>query len=224
MKMRWGAALMAAAMLFVAAPQVDAEEAIPEDIYQWVQSTSRQNYYFNKQQMYFAVNDQGNVNVDVLLVPTLKTYDQVQKQDVISKRRWKMLPMSGYSDLVGTAEYLSFNLKDQTVQVARHEDLDSDWGVLSTATPTLVTKVTDLSDRDVDGIFYRAILKYANNHIDEIAARTVEVKKAKLTDSAKAELAALKDPTSAKASREVRKSAGHARAAHAAADTVSQAK
>ena len=80
MKMRWGAALMAAAMLFVAAPQVDAEEAIPEDIYQWVQSTSRQNYYFNKQQIYFAVDAQGNMNVDVLLVPTLKTYDQVQKQ------------------------------------------------------------------------------------------------------------------------------------------------
>ena len=224
MKMRWGAALMAAAMLFVTAPQVHAEEAIPEDIYQWVQSTSRQNYYFNKQQIYFAVDVQGNMNVDVLLVPTLKTYDQVQKQDVISKRRWKMLPMDGYSDLAGNAEYLSFNLKDQTVQVMRHEDLDSEWGVLSTTTPTAMTKVTDLSDKDVDGIFYRAILKYANNHIDEIAARTVENKKAKLTDSAKAELAALKDPTSAKASREVRKSAGHARAAHAAADTVSQAK
>lgn len=215
---------MAAAMLFVTAPQVHAEEAIPEDIYQWVQSTSRQNYYFNKQQIYFAVDAQGNMNVDVLLVPTLKTYDQVQKQDVISKRRWKMLPMDGYSDLVGNAEYLSFNLKDQTVQVMRHEDLDSEWGVLSTTTPTAMTRVTDLSDKDVDGIFYRAILKYANNHIDEIAARTVENKKAKLTDSAKAELAALKDPTSAKASREVRKSAGHARAARAAADTVSQAK
>ena len=54
MKMQWGAALMAAAMIFVTAPQADADEAIPETVYQWVQSTSRQNYYFNKQQMYFA--------------------------------------------------------------------------------------------------------------------------------------------------------------------------
>ena len=54
MKMQWGAALMAAAMIFVTAPQADADEAIPETVYQWVQSTSRQNYYFNKQQMRHA--------------------------------------------------------------------------------------------------------------------------------------------------------------------------
>lgn len=208
MKMQWGAALMAAAMIFVTAPQADADEAIPETVYQWVQSTSRQNYYFNKQQMYFAADAQGNMNVDVLLVPILKTYDQVQKQDVISKRRWKMLSTDGYDDLVGDAEYLSFNLKDQTVQVTRHEDLDSEWGVLATTNPTAVTKISDLSDKDVDGIFYRAILNYANSHIDEIVERTQSSNKAQLTDAARAKLAAMKNPAGDKAGRALRTTAG----------------
>ncbi|MBP8598390.1 MAG: hypothetical protein KBI24_04100 [Selenomonas sp.] len=208
MKMQWGAALMAAAMIFVTAPQADADEAIPETVYQWVQSTSRQNYYFNKQQMYFAADAQGNMNVDVLLVPILKTYDQVQKQDVISKRRWKMLSTDGYDDLVGDAEYLSFNLKDQTVQVTRHEDLDSEWGVLATTNPTAVTKISDLSDKDVDGVFYRAILNYANSHIDEIVERTQSSNKAQLTDAARAKLAAMKNPAGDKAGRALRTTAG----------------
>ena len=158
--------------------------------------------------MYFAADAQGNMNVDVLLVQILKTYDQVQKQDVISKRCWKMLSTDGYDDLVGDAEYLSFNLKDQTVQVTRHEDLDSEWGVLATTNPTAVTKISDLSDKDVDGVFYRAILNYANSHIDEIVERTQSSNKAQLTDAARAKLAAMKNPAGDKAGRALRTTAG----------------
>ena len=179
MKMRWGAGLLAAAMLLVAQPQVSAEEVISPEIYQWVQSTSRQNYFFNKQQMYFGQDSQGKLDADVVLVPVLKTYDLVQIQDVQAKRRWKMLPMEGYTDLVGTAEYLRFDLAKGTVTVYKHEDLDSEWGVLSTATSDKVVKIEDLSEKDVDGIFYRTILKYAYAHIDEIADRTEKMKKAK---------------------------------------------
>ena len=48
MNKRWGAGILAAAMIFMATPQADATEVISEDVYQWVQSTARQNYYFNK--------------------------------------------------------------------------------------------------------------------------------------------------------------------------------
>ena len=193
MKMRWGAGLFAAAMLLVAQPQVSAEEVISPEIYQWVQSTSRQNYFFNKQQMYFGQDSQGKLDADVVLVPVLKTYDLVQIQDVQAKRRWKMLPMEGYTDLVGTAEYLRFDLAKGTVTVYKHEDLDSEWGVLSTATSDKVVKIEDLSEKDVDGIFYRTILKYAYAHIDEIADRTEKMKKAKITEDVKKKLAHLKD-------------------------------
>ena len=184
MKMRWSAGLLAAAVLFAAAPQTEASEAVPEDIYQWVQSTSRQNYYFNKQQIYYDVDAQKHINRDVLLVPVLKTYDSIQIQDVVSKRRWKMESTSGYGDLVGAAEYLCFHLKEQTVQVTKHQDLDSGWGVLDTMEPQKVIRIADLSDKDVDGRFYRAILRYADGHAEEILTRTQKMKGASLAEAA----------------------------------------
>lgn len=179
MNKRWGAGILAAAMIFMAAPQTEATEVVSEDVYQWVQSTARQNYYFNKQQFYFAQDDAGYMTPDIILVPVLKTYDQIQIRDVVSKRRWKGLSTSGYEDLTGCAEFLKFNLKDQTVQVTKHDDLDSDWGVISTTTSDRVVKITELSDKDVDAKFYRAILKFAANHYQEIYDRTQTIKGAK---------------------------------------------
>ncbi len=179
MNKRWGAGILAAAMIFMAAPQTEATEVVSEDVYQWVQSTARQNYYFNKQQFYFAQDDAGYMTPDIILVPVLKTYDQIQIRDVVSKRRWKGLSTSGYEDLTGCAEFLKFNLKDQTVQVTKHDDLDSDWGVISTTTSDRVVKITELSDKDVDAKFYRAILKFAADHYQEIYDRTQTVKGAK---------------------------------------------
>ena len=194
MKMRWGAGILAAAMLFMAQPQAQADEVISPEIYQWVQSTSRQNYFFNKQHMYFGQNDKGILDTNIMLVPVLKTYDSVQIQDVQAKRRWKMLPMEGYEGLVGTAEYLRFDLKADTVTVVKHEDLDEDWGVLSTVTEQKTVKLASLSEKDVDGVFYRAILKYAFAHIDDMAARTEKVKHAQVNDEVKKKLAELKNP------------------------------
>ena len=195
---RWGAGILAAAMLFAGVPQADAAEKISEDIYQWVQSTSRQNYYFNKQQIYFAANEKGELNPDSVLVPVLKTYDSVQIQDIVSKRRWKSLPTAGYGDLAGCAEYLKFNLKEDTVQVMRHEDLDSDWGTLDSTASDSVKKISELSEKDVDGKFYRSILQYVEAHKMEIAERTQTVKKLVLTDKAKKQLRGEKEKSAEK--------------------------
>ena len=40
--------------LFFTAPASADAPAVSTHIYEWVQSTARQNYYFNKQQFYFA--------------------------------------------------------------------------------------------------------------------------------------------------------------------------
>ncbi len=206
MKMRWGAGILAAAMLFMAQPQAQADEVISPEIYQWVQSTSRQNYFFNKQHMYFGQDDKGILDANIMLVPVLKTYDAVQIQDVQAKRRWKMLPMEGYEGLVGTAEYLRFDLAKDTVTVVKHEDLDADWGVLSTTTSDKAVKLADLSEKDVDGIFYRAILKYAYGHIDEMVERTEKAKHAKINDEVKKKIAELKKPADKKAAHEAKDS------------------
>ena len=205
MNMRWGAGILAAAMLFMTPPQAQADEVISPDIYQWVQSTSRQNYFFNKQHIYFGQDAKQNLDANIILLPVLKTYDMVQIQDVRAKRRWKMLPMEGYEDLVGCSEYLRFDLAADTVTVYKHEDLDSDWGVLGTTTNAKPVKISDLSEKDVDGVFYRAILKYAYAHIDEIAERTEKNKHARITDESKKKLAELKKPAEQNAGKDAAK-------------------
>ena len=204
MKMRWGAGILAAALLFITQPQVQAEEVISPDIYQWVQSTSRQNYFFNKQHMYFGQDDKGILDANTILVPVLKTYDAVQIQDVQAKRRWKMLSMEGYEDLVGCSEYLRFDLAADTVTVYKHEDLDSEWGVLGTTTNSKPVKIADLSEKDVDGVFYRAVLKYAFGHIDEIVERTEKQKHAQINDAAKHKIEELKNPAEKKPAKDAK--------------------
>lgn len=193
MNRKWGAGILAAAMLWVAVPQAQAEETISEDIYQWVQSTSRQNYYFNKQHIYFGLDDKGQIDLNTLLVPVLKTYDQVQKEDVIAKRRWKMQKTEGYNDLAGAAQYLRFNLQANTVEIIKQDDLDSDWGVLDTANVNQVIDLTKLSEKGVKGKFYQAILGYSRMHLDEILERTEAKNNVKLNSEGKKQFAKMKN-------------------------------
>jgi hypothetical protein len=154
--------------------------------------------------MYFGQDDKGVLDANTILVPVLKTYDAVQIQDVQAKRRWKMLSMEGYEDLVGCSEYLRFDLAADTVTVYKHEDLDSEWGVLGTTTNSKPVKIADLSEKDVDGVFYRAVLKYAFGHIDEIVERTEKQKHAKMNDAAKHKIAELKNPAEKKPAKDAK--------------------
>ncbi|WP_294157833.1 hypothetical protein [uncultured Selenomonas sp.] len=165
------AAGMIACSLFFAAPaSADAPE-VSEKTFHWVQSTARQNYYFNKRQMHFGIED-GKVDENVLIVPTLKTYDDVQIQDVVAKRRWNMESLDGYDALVGAAEYLRIDRAAGTVTIEEHDDLDDSWSTIHAVTePTTIT-LADLSEKDVDGCFFRAILAYADKHAAKLRART----------------------------------------------------
>lgn len=171
---RWSAVLLAAVVFGAAAPQASAEPEIPSNIYHWVQSTARQNYYFNKDQMRYGIDDEGNVDTNILIVPTLKTYDDVQIEDVTSKRRWKMQSVDGYRDLTGAADYYSFNVSEGTVTLLEHDDLNSSWGTLDQEIPETpqVERLADFTAVDVDARFYRAILFYAEDHADAIMANT----------------------------------------------------
>ena len=204
-KMGAGLCLAAALLAVPAAPQAEAAVSLPEKTFQWVQSTSRQNYYFNMEQMCYAVNAQGHIDLNHLIVPTVRTYDAVQIEDVRSKRRWNGLSLDGYGDLVGAAEYLDFDLKNKTVTINQHDDLDSGFGVINSVKPVEkdggVIKLENLSDKDVDGKFYAVILKFAEAHQDELIARTrgtlthedelkLEAKKHPEKGLSKAELAA----------------------------------
>ena len=186
---RWGINLTLA-VFFCAMPAVcQAEETISQDIYQWVQSTARQGYYFNKEQIQYATDAHGYIDLTKILVPTLRIYDDVQIQDVVSKRRWRMLPLDGYSDLAGAAEYLMIDLSAGVVHVTVHEDLDSMWGTLSRQENAKEIALADLSDKDVEKKFFDAIISYATAHQEEMIKRSRGI----LSDADRAALEAKKE-------------------------------
>ena len=172
MQKRWGAVLAACAVLLMGIRPADAAEAIPKHIYEWVQSTARQGYYFNKEYIQYAADAHGCIDLTKILVPTLRVYDNIQIQDVVSKRRWRMLPLEGYGDLSGAAEYLLIDLRAGTVRVTAHEDLDSAWGTISREENAKVFTLASLSDKDVEKKFFNAIISYAAAHQEELIRRS----------------------------------------------------
>ena len=169
---RWGAVLAACAVLLMGVRPADAAEAIPKHIYEWVQSTARQGYYFNKEYIQYAADAHGYIDLTKILVPTLRVYDNIQIQDVVSKRRWRMLPLVGYGDLSGAAEYLLIDLRAGTVRVTAHEDLDSAWGTSSREENAKEFTLASLSDKDVEKKFFNAIISYAAAHQEELIRRS----------------------------------------------------
>ena len=169
---RWGAVLAACAVLLMGVRPADAAEAIPKHIYEWVQSTARQGYYFNKEYIQYAADAHGYIDLTKILVPTLRVYDNIQIQDVVSKRRWRMLPLEGYGDLSGAAEYLLIDLRAGTVRVTAHEDLDSAWGKISREENAKEFTLASLSDKDVEKKFFNAIISYAAAHQEELIRRS----------------------------------------------------
>lgn len=145
---------------------------VPSDIFQWVQSTSMAGYYFNKQQICYGVGKDGFIDLNTLIVPTIKIYGDKQIEDVVQKRRWRMEKLDGYDNLVGAADYLSFDLAAGTVTVTEHDDLDMNWWPLTKTFGSDAIKVSELPEKAVDGIFYRAILDYAKTHQDDILNNT----------------------------------------------------
>lgn len=178
------------AAVFGGMPVGSAAPTVPENIFQWVQSTSRADYYFNKEQICYAVDRNGYIDLNRLIVPILKVYDPVQIEDVVAKRRWRMLNMTGYDRLVGAADYLEFNLAEKTVQVTEHDDLNADWVTLGVERNLKPVQLDSYGEKDVDGRFYKAILEYAATHQEEIIAHTDGV----LTEEDKKKLEEAKNP------------------------------
>ena len=193
MQKKWGAVLLLCAALFMGARPAVAAEQVPKHIYEWVQSTARQGYYFNKEQIQYATDAHGYIDLTKILVPTLRIYDDVQIQDVVSKRRWRMLPLDGYGDLSGAAEYLLIDLRAGVVHITAHEDLDSLWGTISREENMKEIKLAELSDKDVEKKFFDAIINYSIGHQEEMIRRSRGI----LSDADRAALAAKKEKLTA---------------------------
>ncbi len=160
-----GASVVAALFVFPVANALAAPSGeLPKDTFEWVQSTSMSAYYFNKEQICYGKGADGYIDRNILIVPTVKIYGDKQIEDVVQKRRWRMESTDGYGDLIGAADYLEFDVAANTVTITEHDDLDKNWWPLTKNTDAKTIKINELSEKAVDGIFYRAILAWAKNN------------------------------------------------------------
>ncbi|MBE8954745.1 MAG: hypothetical protein SR2Q5_03615 [Quinella sp. 2Q5] len=173
------AGLAAAAILFSTTPTLAAYEddgeiirEVPTDIYMWVQSTPRGNYWFNHKHCGYRVREDGTLDLNTLMVPTVCMYDNVQIQDVIQKRRWKKLSVKGYDRLAGRADFLKFDLSKGTVQVVERVDLDDTWAHLDTDTSGEPVELKNIPVKDIRYKFYRTILEWARKNNELIIGRS----------------------------------------------------
>ena len=171
--------IISAAIIFTANPAyaVNYDEGevvteVPTEIYMWVQSTPRANYWFNHQQVGYRIKEDGTLDLNILMVPAIYLYDNIQIEDVVQKRRWKKLSTRGYDKLVGRSEMLKFDLKNMTVQVVEKIDLDDTWGALDKDTSGEPQELKNFSGKDVMYKFYRTVLEWARAHNELIIGRS----------------------------------------------------
>ena len=151
-----------------------AAEPLDENIFQWVQSTPRASYFFNKDAMAFEIGPDGFVNTDILLVPTVKTFDNMQIQDVIMKRQWRDLSTYRFNELVGVAEYLRINLKEHTVEFTNCTYLDQGYNTLYVDYTRATENIDTMSPKDVEYNFYQAILAYEQEHYKDLLMKDID--------------------------------------------------
>lgn len=170
--------ILSAAMIFSVTPTFAQEDdgdtitEVPTEIYTWVQSTPRANYWFNHKHMGYRVKDDNTLDLNTLMVPTVCIYDNIQIEDVIQKRRWRKLSTMGYDRLVGRADYLKFDLLKGTVQVVSRVDLDDTWAELDRDISGEPLYLRNLRKKDLRYNLYRKILEWARAHNEEIIYRS----------------------------------------------------
>ena len=170
---RYMACAAAAAVMFSISCNADAAQInVPKDVFEWVQSSARTNFFFNKQQIKFGVDSDGYIDQNVIIAPVLYTYDDVMVQDVSQKRRWRGDSMSGYDRLSGAAEYLSIDVKQRKVTILEHDDIADTMTTIGKRTGAREISIDKLGEHHLLKNFFDTIITYAVKHKDELISRT----------------------------------------------------
>lgn len=151
-----------------------ATEPLSEEVFQWVQATPRSSYYFNKDAMTYEIGADGDADTNILIVPTVRLFDNMQIQDVIMKRQWRNLSTYRFDELSGVAEYLRINIKDKTVEYTECVYLDQGYNYLYVNYERPTQNMNTMSVKDVDYNFYQAILDYEKEHRKELLTKIID--------------------------------------------------
>ena len=151
-----------------------ATEPLSEEVFQWVQATPRSSYYFNKDAMTYEIGAYGYTDTNILIVPTVRLFDNMQIQDVIMKRQWRNLSTYRFDELSGVAEYLRINIKDKTVEYTECVYLDQGYNSLYVNYERPTQNMNTMSVKDVDYNFYQVILDYEKEHRKELLTKIID--------------------------------------------------
>ena len=151
-----------------------ATAPLSEEVFQWVQATPRSSYYFNKDAMTYEIGADGDADTNILIVPTVRLFDNMQIQDVIMKRQWRNLSTYRFDELSGVAEYLRINIKDKTVEYTECVYLDQGYNSLYVNYERPTQNMNTMSVKDVDYNFYQAILDYEKEHRKELLTKIID--------------------------------------------------
>ena len=151
-----------------------ATEPLSEEVFQWVQATPRSSYYFNKDAMTYEIGADGYADTNILIVQTVRLFDNMQIQDVIMKRQWRNLSTYRFDELSGVAEYLRINIKDKTVEYTECVYLDQGYNSLYVNYERPTQNMNTMSVKDVDYNFYQAILDYEKEHRKELLTKIID--------------------------------------------------
>ena len=151
-----------------------ATEPLSEEVFQWVQATPRSSYYFIKDAMTYEIGADGYADTNILIVPTVRLFDNMQIQDVIMKRQWRNLSTYRFDELSGVAEYLRINIKDKTVEYTECVYLDQGYNSLYVNYERPTQNMNTMSVKDVDYNFYQAILDYEKEHRKELLTKIID--------------------------------------------------
>lgn len=172
-----------------AAPTQDKYPKVPTDIYQWVQASPRTSYYFNRKYICFQTDDKDTVNVDVLLVPILRTYDHIQVADIVAKRRWHQQDWEELDELLAAeANHVIIDREKRTVTVRDSILLTENFDHLYNEPSNRVIELDSLNEQSLERRFYESILQYAIDESDTLVANT----KGTITEADNKKLAAIK--------------------------------
>ena len=169
--------LVLSLMTFISFPinnSFAATEPLSEEVFQWVQATPRSSYYFNKDAMTYEIGADGYADTNILIVPTVRLFDNMQIQDVIMKRQWRNLSTYRFDELSGVAEYLRINIKDKTVEYTECVYLDQGYNSLYVNYERPTQNMNTMSVKDVDYNFYQAILDYEKEHRKELLTKIID--------------------------------------------------
>lgn len=165
---------------------------VPMDIYEWVQASPRTSYYFNKKYICYQTNSDGTVDINLLRIPILRTYDCIQVADIIAKRRWHQQEYENLEKLLAAeANNVTIDCEKRTVSIRDSILLTETFAHLYNEPSGRVIELDKLSEQSLERRFFESILRYACDNPEKLIANTkgslTEADRKKLTAKKKAE-------------------------------------